>query len=481
MVAAHRLLLAASLAAALVALVSMVAVPAVVRLAIDQALVARSRPLEPYVAVLVVLAVLRAVAASSYRYGLYKMAYLIEADLRALIYDHLSGLSFSYYDRTQSGQLISRANSDIRAVQMFLGFAPLMSISLLTFVIAFTFMLSIDVTLTLLGLAALPAVYAVGARLRNHVFPLSWISQARTAELATIVDENIQGVRVVKSFAAEERQITLLARAAQRLRWSQIQTARARARFGPVMENLPRLGLVAVLVYGGNLVIDGRIQLGTLVAFNAYILMLQAPFRLLGFFLMLSQRAAASAQRIYEVLDESAEIRDAPGAIVLDEPEGRVSLRGVWFGYGDGPDVLRGLDLEVEPGETLAVVGRTGSGKSTLARLLPRFYDPRQGTVHLDGHDVAHLTVTSVRAAVGVVLDEPFLFSTTVAANISYGRPTAGRDEIEAAARAAQAHDFITALPEGYDTVIGERGYTLSGGQRQRIAIARTLLVAPAC
>jgi ATP-binding cassette, subfamily B, bacterial len=479
LVTAHRWLLIGSLSAALVALVANVAVPAVVRVAIDSALVDQTSDLEPFVMVLVALALVRATTSFAYRYGLYRMAYRIETDLRSIVYEHLTRLSFSFYDRVQSGQVISRANSDIRSVQMFLAFAPLMAVSVLTFVLALTYMLTVDIPLTILALAALPGVYGIGTRMRDHIFPLSWIVQARTAEMATIVDENINGARVVKSFAAEERQISALARAAQRMRWAAIQTARARARYGPLMENLPRLGLVAVLVYGGTLVIDGRIELGTLVAFNAYILMLQVPFRLLGFFLMLGQRAAASAGRIYEILDEEPQVVDAPGARDLQESVGRIEYRNVRFGYRDGPDVLTDLSLVVEPGETVALVGRTGCGKSTVARLLPRFYDVRSGAVLVDGHDVRDLTTASLRSHVGLVLDEPFLFSVSVHDNIAFGRPDATAQEVRAAARAARAEEFIDRLPDGFATVVGERGYTLSGGQRQRIAIARTLLVNP--
>jgi ATP-binding cassette, subfamily B, bacterial len=478
-VLAHRVVLVASIIGAVISVVAMVAVPLVTSQAIDRALIDGDEPLLPYVVALVVLGSVRGVLAYGYRYGLYSMAYRIETDLRALIYRHLTRLSFSFYDRVQSGQLISRANSDIRSLQMFLAFAPMISVSILSFVLAFGIMLSISVPLTLASVVCLPGVYVIGVVLRNRVFPLSWIAQARTADLATIVDENVNGVRVVKSFAAERRQINELARSAQRLQWANVATVDTRARYTPIMENLPRVGLVVVLLYGGWLVIDGQLQLGVLVAFNAYILMMQAPFRLLGFFLMLQQRAAASAQRIYEVLDEPAEIVDRPGAVDLIDPRGRVEFRHVRFGYGEGPDVLADFDLAIEPGERVAIVGRIGSGKSTVARLLPRFYDVRDGAVVVDGHDVRDLTLVSLRASVGLVLDEPFLFSTSVRDNIAYGRPGAGDDEIEGAARAAQAHDFIAALPAGYDTVVGERGYTLSGGQRQRIAIARTLLVNP--
>jgi ATP-binding cassette subfamily B protein len=232
-------------------------------------------------------------------------------------------------------------------------------------------------------------------------------------------------------------------------------------------------------VYGGWLAIDGTVTIGTVVAFTAYGVLLQMPFRLLGFFLMLAQRAAASAVRIYEILDETATVTDSPDAEDLPAVHGRIDMEDVRFGYGDGPPVLDGLDLHVEPGETVAIVGRTGSGKSTITRLIPRFYDVDEGTIRLDGHDVTDLTLTSLRHHVGVVGEDPFLFSTSLRDNIAFARPDATDEEVKAAARAAQAHDFIDALPDGYDSVVGERGYTLSGGQRQRIAIARALLAAP--
>ena len=479
LVTAHRRLLTGSAVAALVAMLAQVAVPAVVRAAIDQGLVSQDEALAPFVVALGVLAVTRGTLAFAYRYGLFRMAYEIEYDLRSLIFEHLAGLSFSFYDRVQSGQIISRANSDIRSVQMVLAFAPLMGMSLLSFVIAVAYMASIDLPLTIVAVAALPAVYVVGSRLRDLIFPLSWIVQSRLAEVATIVDENVNGVRVVKSFAAEQRQLTELARTAEGLRWSAVSQNDARARYGPIIENVPRLGLAAVLVYGGWLAIDGTVTIGTVVAFTASVVLLQTPFRLLGFFLMLAQRAAASAGRIYEILDETATVTEGPDAQDLVTAHGRIDMDEVRFGFGDGPLVLDGFDLHVEPGETVALVGRTGSGKSTVARLLPRFYDVNEGTIRIDGHDVSDLTLVSLRHHVGVIGEDPFLFSTSLRDNIAFARPDATDEEIRAAAQAAQAHDFIDALPDGYDSVVGERGYTLSGGQRQRIAIARALLAAP--
>lgn len=483
----HRVLLAVALVAALGALVAQVAVPAVIARAIDDALVERTSPIGGFVAVLVALAVARGLLAATYRYGLYKLAFDVETALRGILYRHLTRLSFTFFDRVQSGQVISRANADIRSVQMFLAFAPLITLSVLSFFLAVGVMLSIDVPLTLLAVLPLPGVYLLGRVLRDRVFPLTWISQARLAELATVVDENVNGVRVVKSFAAEKRQLDALARTARRVRWANTTTADTRARFAPLMENLPRLGQVAVVGFGGWQVIEGSLMIGDLVAFMIYIGMIQVPFRLLGFVLLLAQRARASAGRIYEILDTPAEIVDAPGALDVwagGRPRGHVTFRDVHFAYQlpdgtTGPEVLAGFDLDLAPGERVALVGVTGSGKSTVARLLPRFYDVTSGGVLLDGHDVRSLTLASLRHSVGVVLDEPFLFSCSVADNIAYARPDAARAEVVAAATAAQAHGFIGALPEGYDTVVGERGYTLSGGQRQRIAIARTLLANP--
>jgi ATP-binding cassette subfamily B protein len=340
-------------------------------------------------------------------------------------------------------------------------------------------MLSINVPLAFVAMSTTPLVYFSSVRMRREIFPVSWLIQSRLADVATIVDENINGVRVVKSFVAEPRELRTLAKAADRLKWAYIKDADIRARFTPTVQNLPQLGLALVLLVGGWLVIHGHLQVGAILAFSAYIVMLQVPFQLLGMLIMLGQRARASAGRIYEILDEQPEIADQPGAVDLVDCKGDIDFQHVDFAYGDGPAVLSDLSLHVEPGETVALVGRTASGKTTISRLLPRFYDVRSGSVKIDGHDVRELTVASLRAQIGVALDEPFLFTASIRDNIAYGRPDAPFADVEAAARAANAEEFISSLPRGYETVVGERGYTLSGGQRQRIAIARTLLLNP--
>mgnify|MGYP001188778786 CR=1 FL=1 len=480
LLATRKVAFFSALGAALVSMVAGVLIPRIMMTAIDQGLRDRTAPLARFVWMLAIVALLRAALTAYYRTSLYRVAYDLESDLRSTMFGHLTRLDFTFFDRVQAGQLISRANSDIRSVQMFLTFAPLIALNLMSFVVALGLMLSIHVGLTLVALATLPFTYLTGSALRNMSFPMSWIVQGRNAEITTIVDENIQGVRVVKGFAAEGRELHKLAGAATRLRWANVALNDARARWGPITENLPRLGLAGVLLYGGLLAIDGSISIGAIVAFNAYVVLLQAPFRFLSFILIMQQRAAASAGRIFEVLDERPTVTDRPGAVDLIEPAGEVVFDDVTFGYADGDAVLDHFSLHVRPGETVAIVGRTGSGKSTVARLLARFYDVRSGAVRIDGHDVRDLTLASVRHHVGVVLDDPFLFSASVHDNIAYARPDASRDDVVRAATAAQAAEFVDELGDGYDAVVGERGYDLSGGQRQRISIARTLLASPA-
>jgi ATP-binding cassette, subfamily B, bacterial len=495
-VKAHKGVFFTSLIMSFVGLVIQVQIPKLLQDAIDNSLLATALhhkpvPLHVYVTWVVVLGLVGGVAGYISRTALFRVAYDIEFDLRNIIYEHLTRMSFPFYDRVQSGQLISRANSDIRSVQMYLTFAPMILVQCSIALVAFGYMLTISVPLALVAMITMPFIYWVGVKMRKSLFPVSWIIQSRLAEVATVVDENVNGVRVVRSFAAEEQQLRQLATAADRVQWAYIKDADLRARFTPLVQNLSQVGLSLVLLFGGYLVIHGHLQLGAIVSFNLYLLLLQAPFMMLGMLIMMGQRASASAERIYEILDEQATIVDRPGATDLVDCRGDVRFEDVSFAYasdslmaaaakqGGNPNVLTDLNLHLSPGETVALVGRTGSGKSTVARVLARFYDATEGTVRVDGHDVRDLTLTSLRANIGVVLDEPFLFSASIRDNIAYGRPDASLDEVVAAAEAAGAADFILHLSEGYDTVVGERGYTLSGGQRQRIAIARTLLINP--
>jgi ATP-binding cassette subfamily B protein len=481
---ARRTTLFSALGLSFLSLLLQVQIPNLLNSAVSRSLEPHAHiaptPLGHYVRIVFVLAVLAGISSYGARLLLMRTAYGMESDLRNMIYTHLTRMSFDFYDRVQSGQLISRANSDIRSVQMYLTFGPNILVQCSIALVAFIYMLTINVPLAFVAMATLPLVFVMGVRMRRSMFPVSWMIQARLAEIATIVDENINGVRVVKSFVAEQRELSVLERAADKLQWSYIRDADLRAKFTPVVQNLPQVGLALVLLVGGYLVIHGHLGVGAILAFSAYIVMLQAPFQMLGMLVMLSQRAAASAGRIYEVLDEQPSVVDGPLAVDLVDVTGGVVFEDVDFAYSpDTPLILDGLNLRLNAGETVAMVGRTASGKTTVARLLSRFYDVTGGVVKIDGHDVREVTIESLRHQVGVVLDEPFLFSVSIRDNIAYGRPDAPLDEVQAAARAAGADGFITQLPQGYDTIIGERGYTLSGGQRQRIAIARTLLVNP--
>ena len=430
------------------------------------------------VTVILIISFVRFVGGAIGSYQLGRVSNQLEADLRSVIYNHLFTLSFSFFDKTQTGQLISRANSDIKTIQMFLMIAPMLLASLLSFAFAAVYMLSVHLTLALASMIAIPLVFFLSVKLRRLTFPLSWLTQARQADVAVIVDENINGQRIVKSFAQELMQVNLLARAAKKLQWVQVRSIDVSAFYNPLIENLSVLGSVLVWVYGGWLVIEGEIGLGALVAFTMYLMMIQMPFRFLGWMLMLEQRAKASAGRIFEILDETSEIKDKENKIEMEKLEGKISFNDVHFAYSEEP-ILKGLSFEVEPKETVAIVGQTGSGKSTIVRLLSRFYEADKGNISIDGVPVQDMGIRNLHYHIAQVLDEPFLFSVSIKDNIAYGRPDATMDEIIQAAKAAEAHDFINQTLDGYETVVGERGYTLSGGQRQRLGIARALLVDP--
>lgn len=477
-------------------------VPYISRWAIDAAENGNRSTLFTTVLVIIGLAIVRAFAGNIYRSSFFKLAFNIDSDLRSHLYKHLTRLSFSFYDHTVSGEIVSRANSDIRSIQILFAFAPLGATALLVFVIAFILMLTIHVLLTLIALSMIPLVYFLGNRFRDIVFPLSWITQARLAGVATIVDESTNGAHVVKAFSAEEHQVHLLAKASKQVRWSVLETIKARARYNPLIEALPKLGMAVVLGYGGWLVLDDQVSIGTLFAFNAYVIMSLVPFRMLGFLIIQARRSAAAASRVYEIIDTPVDLKDPADAKDLLKPAGNIQFENVFFTYptrggvnGDVDDisglekneeldltrqeVLSGVSFTIEAGESVAIVGATGSGKSSIVRLLARFYDVTSGNIKIDGKDIGSLTQNSIHHHVGIVFDDPFLFSTTLAENIAFANPLANQEAIQNAAIRSQSHDFIMQLPDGYNTIIGERGYTLSGGQRQRIALARVFLANP--
>ena len=404
----------------------------------------------------------------------------VEVDLRNRMYRHLQSLELGFFDSQQTGQLMSRATVDLQSVRFFLGYGLIfMAQSIITILVAAAVMLAVNPVLALVALAPTPLVVWVAFRYGKRNRPATQEVQQRVAELTAEAEENISGVRVVKAFAQEERQLRRFDGAVRRVFDQSMISTRLRAFYNPFIGFLPQLGLAAILLLGGRQAIDGSISLGDFVAFYGYVLMLTSPVRTLGVSLGMAQRAVASGARVFEILDRRPALTVPAGAPPLPEGGGRVQLRGVSFGYGDGRDVLRDVDLDVEAGRTVALVGGTGSGKTTLVALIPRLYDVREGAVLVDGADVRDVDTVSLRGEIALVSDDAFLFSASLRDNIAYADPEAGEEQVLAASRRAGVDGFARELPDGYDTVVGERGLALSGGQRQRVAIARALLAEP--
>jgi ABC-type multidrug transport system fused ATPase/permease subunit len=409
-----------------------------------------------------------------------KVSLGVEYDLRNRMYQHLHSLELGFFDSQQTGQLMSRATVDLQAVRFFLGYGLIFILqSAVTIVIAAAVMFSVDPMLAAVSLAPMPFVIWVAFRYGRRNRPASQEVQQRIAELTAEAEENIGGVRVVKAFAQEARQLRRFQHTVRRVFDQSMVSTRLRAFYSPFIGFLPQLGLAAVIFVGGKQVIDGQLSEGDFVAFYGYVLMLTSPMRMLGIALGMAQRAVASGQRVFELLDREPRLVSAPDAPALPPGGGRVELRDVAFGYEDGGLVLSDIDLTVEAGRTVALVGPTGSGKTTLVMLIPRLYDVTHGAVLVDGADVRDVDPASLRREVAVVSDDAFLFSASLRDNIAYARPEAGDDEVLAAAERAGLEGLIDDLPEGLDTLVGERGLTLSGGQRQRVAIARALLAEP--
>jgi ATP-binding cassette subfamily B protein len=404
----------------------------------------------------------------------------VEYDLRNRIYAHLQSLELSFFDSQQTGQLMSRATVDLQSVRFFLGYGLIFILqAVLTIAIAAAVMLVVNAELAAVALAPMPIVLWIAYRYGRLNRPATQEVQQRIAELTAEAEENVSGVRVVKAFAQEQRQLVRFRRAVKRVFDQSMVSTRLRAFYSPFIGFLPQLGLAGVLFVGGHQAIDGQISVGDFVAFYAYVLMLTGPMRMLGIALGMAQRAVASGARVFELLDREPRLVTKPDAAPLPPGRGRVELRDVTFAYDGGEPVLRNVDLEVEAGRTVAVVGPTGSGKTTLVMLIPRLYDVDAGAVLVDGVDVRDVDPGSLRREVAVVSDDAFLFSATLGENIAYARADASEDEILAAAARAGLAELIDSLPDGLDTLIGERGLTLSGGQRQRVAIARALLAEP--
>jgi len=404
----------------------------------------------------------------------------VEYDLRDELYAKLLRLSFGFYDRHQTGQLMSRATVDLQAVRFFLGYGLIFLFQHILTVVGVTVVLFIvNWKLALAATAFTPVLVFLAFRYSQVSHPVLRDVQQRMADVATVAEENIVGVHVVKSFAQEESEAAKFGERTESLFRRSLDATRQRAVYVPLLSFLPLIAQATVLLYGGRMVASGELALDSFFAFNVLVLMLVMPLRMLGMWIGQAQRATASGERIFEVIDESEDVRDAAGAVVLPPGDGRVVFEDVGFAYAEGRPVLEGVDLEIEPGRTIALIGHTGSGKTTLASLVPRFYDVTAGRITIDGTDVRDMKVATLRRAIGIVAQDPFLFSATVRENIAFGAPGATDEDVLRAARLAQAHEFIEELPNGYDTMVGERGITLSGGQRQRIAIARALILDP--
>jgi ABC-type multidrug transport system fused ATPase/permease subunit len=476
----YRRAVLASLLLASLAMIGTVAVPLLVGRTVDAIQRGDRGAVLPLALAIVGFGSLRLLLSLARRLIAGRVSLDVEYDLRNHLYGHLQKLELGFFDRQQVGQLMSRATVDLQSVRFFLGYGLVFIIqNLLTILLAAVAMMYIKPSLAAITLAPVPLVIVAAMRYGRYSRPALQEVQQRIAEVSGDAEENISGIRVVKAFAREREQLQRFSHKVARVFDQSMYSTRLRAFYNPLISFLPNLGLAAVLLIGGRQVINKTLTLGEFTAFYSYVLMLMFPMRMLGIALGMSQRAVASGNRIFQILDRAPAITSPPGAPPLPDGDGRVRFRHVTLTYNGGPPALSDVDLEVAPGETVAIVGPTGSGKTTLAATVGRLYDVSGGAVEVDGLDVRSVDLVSLRRQVAVVPDDGFLFSASVRDNIAYARPEATQDEVEQAARRAQIHSFVETLPDGYDTLVGERGLTLSGGQRQRISIARALITDP--
>ncbi len=479
---AYRLETVGALVALLLVTAANLIAPRMIQIAVDNGIAKRDwNTVLIAVGGLVGVAVVRGLFTFLQGYLAERASQGVAFDLREGLFSRLQRLSFSYYDQAQTGQLVTRLTNDVEQVRTFVGSGVVqMAASAVTLIGTVILLVLINAPLALVALLTIPPIVLLLLRFVSRVGPLFGRVQMALGKLNTILQEDLQGLRVVRAFAREDYEATRYRTANESLRDRNLETVQAIGNNFPFVVFFANLGTLAVVWFGGIQVLGQRLTVGELIAFNSYLGFLVQPILTLGFLAASISRAGASAVRVFEVLDAPLEVTDKPGAKELPSVKGHVEFRDVRFRYvGDGREILRGVSFTAQPGQVVALLGTTGSGKSTLTNLIPRFYDATGGAVLIDGLDVRDVTLESLRSQVGIVLQEALLFSGTVRENIAYGRPGATQAEVETAAKAAQAHEFVSHLPNGYETVVGERGVGLSGGQRQRIAIARALLVNP--
>lgn len=460
-----------------------VAVPQLTKAAIDQGIEGNG-PLLAWSLFIALAGLATGILTAGRRYLAFRESRLTETLLRERIFAHIQRLHVGYHDRAQTGQLMSRASSDLQQVQQFVVMIPITlsnvaQLGAVTLILALT-----DWRLAAVALAPLPLINVASKRFSNRIHPAVLAVQNEQAQLASVVEESVTGIRVVKGLGTEHVQFDKLQKEADDIRRESLKAASIRSRFLPAIDLLPSIGLITVLGYGGHRVVNGDLSIGDLVAFNVYLTMLVWPLRNIGMMVALGQRAAAALVRVHEVLSTEPAVQspEQPRSLPprgATAPVGAVTFENVDFGYGEDHSILRNFSLAISPGESVALVGATGAGKSTVVRLLLRFYDVAAGRVLLDGIDLRRLDVHELRRNVGVVFEDTFLFNDSVRNNIAFAKPDADQATVERAAQLAGAHEFIMQLPQGYDTQIGERGFSLSGGQRQRVAIARAVVADP--